>query len=279
MAYYLERFGTQELPLYNVTHDLDVVAAKNTIVRTVLNGFDSAGSGQADQNLPQAIRYKGVILESTVSAWRTAVDALRATARTRAQLWRRAEDNDEVQWCYARFISGQTTRDANRPPFEYEASLQFMQLSPWVGHDYTTWVLDEGDYLDTALYLDEEGWTFTLSTSPKACTVTNGGNRSTNNVRLAVTAGSASITSITFACGDAEFTYSGTVASGHILVIDCGAQSVSNTTSDYANFALTSNHTIEDWIRLDPGDNIITVTKTGGGTTSSLSVEYQDGWE
>lgn len=279
MAYFLERFDTVNLPPLNPKHDLDTVQAKNTIVRTARLAFDTAGSAQAELNLPQTIRYSGFIVEDSLADLRTAVDALRALSRKRALLWRRSVDNSEVQSCYARY-SASTVQRTFESPRTYETQIQFLQLTPWVGHDHTTWVLDEGDYLDMALYLDDDGYRYTLTTSPYAAVISNGGNRATNNVRLAVTAGSASITSITFACGDAEFTYSGTVTTGHILIIDSGSQSVTNyLTADYANFALTSNHIIEDWLVFEPGDNTLTITKTGGSTDSGLSIELQDGWE
>lgn len=280
MAYIIERFGSLMLPEFNTLFALDTVQAKNTMVRTVLNGFDTAGSGQADQNLPQAIRYRGTILEDTVAGWRDAVDALRALSRTRAYLYRRACDNDEQQFCTARFMSGQAERDFTRPHYAYETTIQFMQFSPWVGHNHRFWTLDDGDDLDAALYLDDAGYTVTLLTSPQATTVNNGGNRATNNIRLTFTAGAAPITSLTVTCGGAQFGFSGTVAAGSTLVIDSGAQLVQNGgVAAYAGFALTTNHTIEDWLLFVPGDNILTVTKTGGSTNSTLLIEFQDGWE
>jgi hypothetical protein len=283
MAYVLFRFGALDLPVFNTTFDLDVVAAKNTMVRTILNGYDSAGSAQADQNLPQTIRYKRTIVGepvTNIAAWRDAVDALRAMSRKRAILVRQALDNTEEHYCTARFMSAVAPQDYKQPWNVYETTIQFLQFSPWVGHDHRTWHLDDGHFLDTALFLDDAGYTVTLNTSPKVTTVTNGGNRATNNIRLTFTVGSAAITALTVKCGSAEFTFNATVTAGGTLVIDSGAQSVLNSgVAAYANFALTSNHTIEDWLRFDPGDNTLTVTYTGGGSNSTFLIEFQDGWE
>lgn len=279
MAYKLESFGAVLLPEFNTRYALDTVPAKNTIVRTVAGGYDSRGSEQADMDLPLAIRYKGVIVEDTLADWRTAVDALRAVSRKRALLRRRAWDDDEEQFCHARFMSAQVERGYQDSRL-YETTLQFLQLTPWVGHDYTVWELDAGYFLDAGLYLDEEGLIYTLDSSPYTATITNGGNRSTNNIRLTLTAGSVAITEVTFTCGDAEFTFGGTIAIGDDLVIDTGAQSVLNDgTAAFADFELTSNHTIEDWLVFAPGDNDLVITLTGGSTDSELVVEFQDGWE
>jgi hypothetical protein len=279
MAYVLDRFGAVALPPLNPKHDLDTVQAKNSMVRTVLGGFDTQGSAQADLNLPQAIRYSGFIVGGSLSAWRTAIDTLRGTSRTRAQLWRYAQDNNEQHSCYARYVAS-TVQRSYEQPLVYETTIQFLQLTPWVGHNHRYWTLDDGDFLDDGLYLDDGGYTFTLRNSPQANTVTNGGNRATRGVRLTVTAGSTPITAITFACGDAEITYSGAVAAGQALVIDSGAQSVMNNgVADYAHFALTTNHTIEDWLLFAAGANTLTVTRTGGSSDSVLLIEFQDGWE
>lgn len=279
MAYNLERFGTLTLPFLNPQFQVDTVPARNTIVRTTHGGYDVAGSGQAEQDLPQPISYKGFIVDRDLTAWRAAVDAMRAMSRKRDKLWRRTCDTNEVQWCWARFLVAQTDRDFQRP-LEYQASIRFLQQTPWVGHEHTSWVLDEGDFLDTGLYLDDARLIYTLDVSPKVITITNGGNRATSNVRLAITAGTTAITSITFACGGAEFTFSGTVAAGHILIIDSGLQSVTNDgIAAYANFTLTSNHIIDEWLVFEPGANTLTVTKTGGSTNSVLTVAFADGWE
>lgn len=279
MAYILERFGTLTLPIYNPRYSLDTVAAKNTIVRTIVGGFDTVGAAQAVMDLPQVINYRAVILEDSVSAWRTAIDALRTQSRKRAKLYRRAWDTDEIQFCTARFVEAQTERDFQQARI-YDVRLRFLQQSPWVGHDHSLWTLDAGELLDDALYLDDGGYSVTLNTSPKSLIVTNGGNRATSDVRLTITAGAADITALTIACGDAEMSFSGTVSVGDVLVIDSGAQAVTDDgVAAYGSFALTSNHSIDEWIRLEPGDNTITVTKTGGSTNSTLLVEFQDGWE
>jgi len=279
MAYSIDRFGSLLLPDLNTRFALDTVQGKNTMVRTIAGGFDTRGAEQADLDLPQQIRFRGVILEDSLGEWRDAVDALRGLSRTRAKLWRTAWDNGEGHSCVARFMSGQVERDFQTARI-YETTIQFLQLSPWVGHNHRHWTLDDGYFLDDLLYLDDAGYTVTLNASPKATVVTNDGNRAVSDIRLTFTAGSAAITALTVTCGEAEFSFSGTVAAGKDLVIDAGAQSViNNGAAAYANFSLTSNHVIEDWLRFAPGANTLTVTFTGGSTNSTLQIEFEDGWE
>jgi hypothetical protein len=55
--------------------------------------------------------------------------------------------------------------------------------------------------------------------------------------------------------------------------------SILNDDADaYADFALTANHHILEWLRLEPGTNTVVVTLTGGGTASTIRFEYADAW-
>jgi hypothetical protein len=74
-------------------------------------------------------------------------------------------------------------------------------------------------------------------------------------------------------------TWTGTLAVNTQLVIDFGAMSILNSgVNAYSGLVFSTSHKIDDWMRLDPGNNTITLTRTGGGATSEVALSYYDGW-
>ena len=110
--------------------------------------------------------------------------------------------------------------------------------------------------------------------------VNNGGNVRVANAILTLTAGAVAITQVKIAVsGVSEIQWDGTLTTGQQLVIDCGARSVKKVGVDaYSGFSLTANHKVDDWLRLEPGNNSVVVTLTGGSTDSTLRIQYNDGW-
>lgn len=278
-GYTLERFGTVTLPIYNPESDHSPLHARTAVIQTIAGAFDGWGDEDAPLELPATRSYRCVVLEESYSAWRTALDELRALVGKRAKLYRRANDDDSIQWCTARLLQNPTQRRYGSG-LAQEVELVFQLWSGWHGQDHKSWKLDEGYFLDDGLYLDDGGFTETMASSPHTITVTNGGNRRVDDAVITITAGSSSITAVTIAkTGETDIDYGGIISSTKTLVIDCGAYTVKDDgVSDYANFSLASNHKIAEWLRLDPGDNDIIITFSGGSTNSTVNVQFRDGW-
>jgi hypothetical protein len=69
------------------------------------------------------------------------------------------------------------------------------------------------------------------------------------------------------------------LAVGTQLVVDFGGMGITNNgVNAYGGLTLTTSHKIDDWLRLEPGNNSVIVTKTGGSTSTELAVVYFDGW-
>lgn len=271
----LERFGGVEFGRADVTDELGS-AANTDFVATPIGGYDQRVDDES-LDLPANITKRYTIYASTPEEVQTQLDALRALRGTRAKLWARTY-TDEVRFVWARLQRVEyrrTNKNFNVQP----VSLTWrVGNQHWRGHDHTEWDLDEGYYLDDGLYLDDDGYTFTLDTAPYYATVTNGGNRATQDVRFTITAVATPITVITLSTGLAEFTYTGSVAVGDQLIIDCGAQQVLNDGADaYVGFSFGATHGIEEWMLLEPGDNIIEIARTGGNN-STILIEFQDRW-
>ena len=135
--------------------------------------------------------------------------------------------------------------------------------------------MDDGVSFDAAEFMD------TMSgASPYVITVTNRGNGICYDPVITITAGTNAITALTIATSTTDIDWTGNIASGQSLVIDCGAKSIKeNGVNDYVGFAYGGSHTANGWLELPPGDTAITISRTGGSTDSIVQVDFQDIWE
>jgi len=100
--------------------------------------------------------------------------------------------------------------------------------------------------------------------------VTNSGLLPVYDGVLSIARTSGTITSVTVSGGGVNFVWTGSIGAGQTLVIDAGAQTVTIGAADaYAGFALGA--TARDWLPLEVGINILSVTVVGGNATISMS--------
>lgn len=275
----LIRFGTVTLPELDADDDLPLAGVQSPLVLGSNGWFDAAGSGRA-RRAPARVRWGRVVAEDSTAAQRAAVTAVLGLAAQRLKLWREWSDGTR-EWAWARVLDGgqkHGPHDVYVSPLELEFSL----VSEWRGERHSGgWVLDDGELLDDGLYLDESG-KYTLSSSPLAITLENG-NAVVRAVTITVTAGSAAITLLTIrnATSACCLVFDGTVAAGKSVVIDAGAQSVLNDgVAAYAHLVRDATyHQNGAWFEVWPGNNSITVTKTGGSTDSTITFDYYEGQE
>lgn len=282
MSDILERFGTTVLPTCETRTDLGYGGPLRTAYTELSSGgaFDSLGDAAAIRGA-WAIALAGELVETTRSALQTALAALRARRGQRDRLYRRLADN-EVQWATARLVDLKAPATPDNVLYQ-AVELHWLVGDPtWSGrHHGAGWTLDSGIFLDTGYGLDEGADRFTLTGGGSTvCAVTNGGNAPVAAVKLTITAGSSNITQMTVSGTGSQGKYNGTIAAGKSLVVDMGALSVVNDgAADYAHWTLTGSQTIDDWLRLLPGANNITIALVGGGAGSTALFEFSDGWE
>lgn len=278
MSYRIFRFGTLTLPVLEASHEVGAGASKASIIETPSGQVDLLGTERAARTM-HTISYECRIYgtETSIQAQLGALKALRGTAD---RLYRRNADRT-IHWTWARLDSVNATH-GSRNGRNMGVMLNFIILSQtWNGDNHDGgWVLDDGEYLDYGLYLNSADFYWMLNTSPRTVTVTNGGNATARSCIVTVTAGSAAITALRMQFTGVDVNWSGTLASGDKLVIDCGARTVTNDGVDaYSGFVLGAGHVNEDWLPLAPGATDVTVTKTGGSTDSYILFEFYDAEE
>jgi hypothetical protein len=276
----LTQFGTYTLPLYNKR---DTVGTGDTGSGSVTlisgSGYDPIGTASATE-APTTLATSFEIIDTTATAVQTARDAIRALAGTKARLWAHFPDGTD-RFVWARLARVRMER--RREYIYYQpVDLTFDVVQPgWNGTQHgAPWYFDDGEFFDDGLYFDlDDVWTPTASGDTE--TVTNGGNRTVTNAVLTITASAtATISNITLSCGDCDWTWTGTVALSTSLVVDCGLRSIKNNgVNAYAGLALNSGHTVADWLRLEPGDNTVTITYSGNADDSAtVTFGFYDGW-
>ncbi|HEY1015721.1 MAG TPA: hypothetical protein VGE07_23635 [Herpetosiphonaceae bacterium] len=279
MASRIVRFGPQALPTLEPTEDLSGLALRQAFTPLQTGSvYDHAGADQSrkDQAL---ISRSGMLVEQAGGDTLLAqLRQIQAYYGYRNYLIREMDDGT-FERIWARFVALNVPRTADNL-VTLEVSTDFVPLaSTWLGRNFHQLELDDGHLLDSGLFLDGTAGIL-ISTNPTTFTLTNNGNAISRYVIIRVVPAGSSMTSLTIKCGQAEWTFSGTVVAGQTLEINTGACSVLNNGVDaYASFAFTGNHTMDDWFRLNPGANSVTITRTGASGGATVYVEYYDAWE
>lgn len=258
MSYKLTEFNQVSLPSYNRESGLDTAPGLDGVVATVLGGYDSWQTDMAPMATPYQLTVRGIVSLETDADQRAAVDALRACTRRRADLVRVADDDDSEHWCYARLLQ--------------------------VAHRRVTGV--NGYQVLELIFQIESGWyeerpsqQEVLSSSPHTLSVENAGNRMVADAVITLHADSASLTAVTLTTTNGtHLVWTGTVLAGDDLIFDCGAKSITNDGANaYSGLSYGASHSIDDWLRIE-GSMDITVAYTGGGTSPTVTIAYNDGW-
>jgi hypothetical protein len=204
----------------------------------------------------------------------------------RSRLYRELVNGD-IHWQYARLVEVTAERSYEQTKFRriQDISLRFVtQDALWRGDLGGTWYLDSGEYLDSGLALDSER-TYPLTTSPESFSIEIGdiaddGRGPTRAVHMEISAGALSMSNITISRADGEsINWSGTILANKVLMIDTGTMQVLNDGVDaYDDLVLSPTADLAVWFALEPGENDITVTFTGGGVGKQISFSYYEVW-
>ena len=264
--FYYSSFAGVSLPLQQLNMDVGAGQIDTGIFLDLPGGgvYDALGENQAMRK-GQVVTHQGAIsaLSQTGAQLETQERALRALLGKHGTLTRKWDSSGNSETCLARCLGYSSQRNPENLRYLF-VNMTFELLGAvWKGtaHDDTT----------------------TLNTSPKSITVNNGGNAPVDDIVMTIRAYGTNITALTIArqFGGVtlnEVQYVGVINTTQNVIIDFGAKSVRNFgVGDYDHFSFGSNHKQDAWMRLDPGNNTIIVTKTGGGSTSTIEIAFSDG--
>ena len=263
MAYIIERFGdvwstAVELPTLDGKQPRGIRGIEGSMIR--LPGgraYDWRGGEQAPI-APEEVTIEGTWVAASVAAMETKHAALLGLAGQRSKLWRSNGTNQH--WRTARVLSIDAPVEAGFATWmSYTMRLELAAM-PWQG---------------TA-----QSPNAALDTSPKVVACANSGNARVTNPVVTVTAAGSTITVVRVrVVGVSDIQWSGSLAAGQSLVIDCGKRTVRRAGADaYAGFSLLAGHVVSDWLRIEPGVTAVQIYRTGGSAASTATVAYNEGW-
>jgi len=285
-VYQIYQFDSVPLPLYNPTATHDAGPVASTLRDSIGGAFDVYGTRR---RLPNTLKFTvagiyaaadgdvllvshdgkyivdhaGVfILTATAQGYlRRQVDAIRAKMGVRGTIYRRRwDDTTIVQWKTARLL-----RIAERSDAEQRAMYAKLDLEFETAH--AAWRAAAAVTVSKTL----------VSGGAVGANVTAGGNVPVTDAIITVVAGGA-ITSLAIKALHAgiDLRYTGALAAGQTLAIDCGAQTVTvDGANAYAYFALGSGHTAQGWLPMAEGLTPVVVESNGAGT---VALSWYDQW-
>lgn len=282
MTYRIERFGSLELAVFDVTDDVGTFPTRSALIPLPGGGFYDLYGGEDAPRDNTIIRRRMSFFEDTKADLVEAYYDLRAMVGKREKLYRRRADGT-TEWCYARLRTVNAQRVARNHFFQPVECIWEMVSDIWYGELHgSVWTFDSGEFFDTGLFFDPTTDTlFALDAVPKSCACPNDGNRVVNNAIITITAAGSAITEVTIISVSAGISlkYVGSIAAGEALVINCGAKSVKdNGVDSYSGFTLESGHTQEEWLPLEPGTTTLSISRTGGNNSSTARIAYADGY-
>lgn len=277
MSYILEKWApltvygdAQELmmlPPYDATSTTGPGGVPTQYVPTVAGGlFDGLGGADAHV-LSQVIRHAGTFVSTIPTDFDTRYQAIARGLGKAGRLWRKWIGTEVRHWCYARFTSLEGESAQGQLAYQ-PVVMEFTRTSPWFAESASTQQV-------------------TLGVTPYSFVVTRdvAANAPVFDAIITVTAQGVGITDLVIenTTNGSYIRFTGaTIAVSKSLVIDCGAGTVKNDGADaIAYFSLGASHAIPDWLRLEAGGsvNTIRVTRTGGGSNSTIRFDWYEAWK
>jgi hypothetical protein len=257
MAYYYDEFDGLTLPAGQ--EDDNPAEAAGDFLPLWAGQYDANQSAQTFHR-GMEVTKKAVVYDASQAPFISTIRSLRAKTGHQGKLYRQWGDGSR-EWAYARLL-GVSGQKKTENKLHQELTFRWAILSRIWYSESETEVTAELTDLTTNI------------------TLTNNGNAPVRNAIITVDVPAsfpAAAALVVSKSGQSEFQYTGAISPGSQLQIDCGAKAVKlDSVDSYDNFSLTSNHVISEWLRLDPGDNILSVTlpALGGGMLSPLPVPF-----
>jgi len=217
-----------------------------------------------------------------LTGWTEMVQAIQNCIETllagQGQLYAIREDNTQV-WAWAKVSQMSRPSLATRRRL-VELPVTFLIEDTW--YDDTAagaWNFDDGYYFDTGLYFDATELAFVGVSTTENMSIPNDGTAPARDMTITITTSSGTVTNpkLTNAANSLWFQWTGTVSTGTITVNPATMSILSGTANAYS--ALTIGTAQMEWMRFEPGMNIVTFACTGGGAANVTFNFYPPYWE
>jgi hypothetical protein len=260
---WITRFASNTLPTVMPVQDIGLGRIEPGTVQ--LPGgrvHDAHGDDDAPVSLPYRIAVSAEVFGTGSTSLRTNINEIRALQGERGLLVRKQTPTAaERETVTARMEQFEQRRDSDHIQYA-PIRLTFLVLAhPWSGTSHT---------VSTAFN--------TSGTLSLICN--NGGNAAVDDAVLTVTAEGTKMTGMTVkVTGATDLRWAGDLATDAALELDMGGATVTNDGTDaYDELTIGADHAQTTWLRLEPGNTTITITRTGAENSSVVSVVYRDGW-
>lgn len=287
MAYVIYSFDGVSVPTYLQDGDQQNIgtgaALTNFVQLASGNFFDNYGSGRSPRGI-RSITKTGYIWGATAADTKDTLDTWRSKIGVRAKLYVQYDDATQ-RWQWARLENVSSPRRGSDKGDWIAVDFTWVTADQWwrgTAHPTGGWVWGDSTWTfgDGTATFGEDYQTFTLDANPDSFTLSNGGNIDTNNLRMSIIPSEAmSFLSISNYTNAAVIGYTGTVAAGQELIIDCGAMSVTLNGND-AFSSFYKLHTAAPWMPLSPGDNSLSILYTAADslTGDDMLFSWTDAW-
>lgn len=286
MAYRYTEFAGVPLPVGNLEQSHDTASIESDLIDSIGSAFSYHGSG-AKPARKQALQLRGVYWGVTTyltdeagntivdeagnrivagnarAMLRSQVDALRAQRGQSGPLWRVRISDNARQWLTARLL--QVRHERKRADMALVAEITCLFESAMVAWRSESAATTSGN---------------ATAGAPLGLLASNGGDVDVHDATLTVLCTSGTVTSVRVQGPEAgiDWTWTGTLATGQTLIVDCGRQTMRRGNTDvYSGWSRAAAHTAPGWLPLAVGDNPLLVTVVGGSATATTSHYNQFG--
>jgi len=262
MSYHLHAFGGEPTEFANgvllpTGQSVDGLGAEvpSDAVATAGGSHFAYGSGVVPLGVHR-INHRGIYFADV----ETSVNAFFGLLGQRKKLWRKQEDDGAYHWKHARLLRCQWDRDVSQSQHA-EVISEFEAAGYWKSAGTQNMVQ--------------------VGISPYILEPVGGGEAPVYDAVFTLQAATSPITSVSMAdeASSIDWTWTGSVAAGQSLTIDCGAFSVQNNgVNAYSSFVLNNDHASDYWCAILPGtENEFTVTVEGDLSGFSI-MDWYDSW-
>ncbi len=284
MSYVLTQFDGVILPVYKQRDMADVATSgpASSSLRRLSNGryVDTQGT-ERNPLTADVVSRACEIFGTDWADVRGQLDILEAKKGVRGALTKAYRDG-VLRWQYAKLLHVEAPASL-RTWNSQTTILTFQTEQPeWRGASHAEgWsVGDDSFYIgDGTASLGVDTTTVLTATgaTTQAATLTNGGKIDAKELIVTVTAGTNTITAITWANATSGYgwTWTGSLTTGQVLIVDTDAVNVTKQGANaYATFTPTD---LAVWDRIVSGDNEIAITVTGNAAADGvISWTYWD---